>query len=449
MVVAALRDAGLQADYGTYSDVALTYNRILEDLLERSTFSVTEAVSVCMQQCNKSTFLKEGRGQSGRKCPEVCEDFGNALVVENNRKIDSLLSEENCYNPYGRIYSANKKFYVDGSGEKTAVYESKTNKKIATVSDGFGEDGTSETNFVPIVFDYEGYCFSMICSGYYHGDGCCSLQVGKNSGLVYTDDKKFYIFNGCTQYVYETGTNNKIAKFESEDYKDVCRIIDSRYDMYVCERKAVPVRSKTGYIEYYNWELKFQTIDEKKKATEEAYYNDWLKLQKCLDKYRNIDFSEINNWLSLGVFNSYGVDEIQRYYKHRDYESKLTKFTSTSYGLYNEMKGVYGNYCPAPSSERLAKIRREVGDLVRYFLDVDKKFSKIQTSTLKDAIWEIEHGLPDDVKIINASCCGILGQIECAGECNKVPGTQDYVTCTLGKLKGTFEFDDICDGNKF
>ncbi|MBO7645038.1 MAG: hypothetical protein J6S57_01885 [Alphaproteobacteria bacterium] len=111
VVVAALRDAGLQADYGTYSDVALTYNRILEDLLERSTFSVTEAVSVCMQQCNKSTFLKEGRGQSGRKCPEVCEDFGNALVVENNRKIDSLLSEENCYNPYGRIYRANKKIF--------------------------------------------------------------------------------------------------------------------------------------------------------------------------------------------------------------------------------------------------------------------------------------------------------------------------------------------------
>ena len=32
--------------------------------------------------------------------------------------------------------------------------------------------------------------------------------------------------------------------------------------------------------------------------------------------------------------------------------------------------------------------------------------------------------------------------MQCFGDCNNFG--QDYVTCTLGNLKETFEFDDIC-----
>lgn len=116
VVVAAAHDVGLEAENNTHPEVSSTYYRILGDLLERETFSVADAVSVCNKECKKSQFLKEGRGQSGKKCPEICKSFGNALIEENNKKTDSVdmgpMNNTRGYSPAGRVYDKNKKFYA-------------------------------------------------------------------------------------------------------------------------------------------------------------------------------------------------------------------------------------------------------------------------------------------------------------------------------------------------
>ena len=110
-VVNALENVGLSGSRVAYAAVAEVHWRILEDLLPRDTFSVAEAVNVCMSQCDKEEFLREGRGDGERKCPEICADFGEALIVENNKGIDSSVSYKYSH-AGGKVYSADKKFYA-------------------------------------------------------------------------------------------------------------------------------------------------------------------------------------------------------------------------------------------------------------------------------------------------------------------------------------------------
>lgn len=70
-------------------DVRTTRNHILEDLLTRQMFSITEAIDVCKEQCNKSDFLKNGRGKSGKRCPELCENFANNIIKVNQEQYTS------------------------------------------------------------------------------------------------------------------------------------------------------------------------------------------------------------------------------------------------------------------------------------------------------------------------------------------------------------------------
>ncbi len=173
VVVAALHDVGLNGNSRKFHpDVVLTYNRILDDLLSRKTFSAADAVSVCVQQCNKSSFLKEGRGDSGKKCPDICKNFGMALVTENNKGRKSIKLSEggyDTYHPMGRIYTSDNKFYALSVEEKTnswndSIFESSTNKKIAVGIDVFGDDGLSETYFKITDPKYNGFDFVLSCS---------------------------------------------------------------------------------------------------------------------------------------------------------------------------------------------------------------------------------------------------------------------------------------------
>lgn len=86
----ALNDAGFINSDGANWDVRTTRNHILEDLLTRQMFSITEAIDVCKEQCNKSDFLKNGRGQSGKKCPELCESFANNIIKVNKEQYTSI-----------------------------------------------------------------------------------------------------------------------------------------------------------------------------------------------------------------------------------------------------------------------------------------------------------------------------------------------------------------------
>ena len=112
----ALTKSGFIGSSGANRDVRLTRNRILEELLKKKSFSLRTATQVCLDKCNLSDFLKNGRGASGKKCPELCKGFTDALVSVNN-----------SYKPTGtglvglrqkvsdgvyKIYSKDKKYYA-------------------------------------------------------------------------------------------------------------------------------------------------------------------------------------------------------------------------------------------------------------------------------------------------------------------------------------------------
>lgn len=82
----ALDKSGFIGGSGANWDVRTTRNRILQDLLNRKSFSLKDATQVCLNKCNMSDFLKNGRGSSGKKCPELCDEFTKAILVENNKQ---------------------------------------------------------------------------------------------------------------------------------------------------------------------------------------------------------------------------------------------------------------------------------------------------------------------------------------------------------------------------
>lgn len=84
----ALKDTGFKPK----SSVGPVYNRILKALLALDTFSARQAVEVCMEECNKSDMLKEGQGNSGKKCPQLCQEFASSLVIANNKANNALLT---------------------------------------------------------------------------------------------------------------------------------------------------------------------------------------------------------------------------------------------------------------------------------------------------------------------------------------------------------------------
>ena len=82
----ALNKAGFIGDSGANWDVRVTHDRILTELLNRKSFSLKDATQVCLNKCNMSDFLKNGRGSSGKKCPELCNEFMKTILVENNKQ---------------------------------------------------------------------------------------------------------------------------------------------------------------------------------------------------------------------------------------------------------------------------------------------------------------------------------------------------------------------------
>ena len=88
VIAKALDKAGFIGSNGALWDVRVTHERILSELVEKQSFSLRDATRVCLDKCNISDLLKNGRGQSGRKCPELCTGFVDALIVENNNNID-------------------------------------------------------------------------------------------------------------------------------------------------------------------------------------------------------------------------------------------------------------------------------------------------------------------------------------------------------------------------
>lgn len=109
----ALKDTGFKPS----SSVGPVYNRILKALLVLDTFSARQAVEVCMEECNKSKMLKEGQGNSGKKCPQLCQEFASSLVIANNKANNALLTgnTERQVTGYSVHFSPQSAAYITGT----------------------------------------------------------------------------------------------------------------------------------------------------------------------------------------------------------------------------------------------------------------------------------------------------------------------------------------------
>lgn len=84
VVERALNKSGFLGSSDANWDVRVTHERILAELLKMESFSLRDATRVCLDKCNMSDFLKNGRGASGKKCPGLCHGFAKQLINENN-----------------------------------------------------------------------------------------------------------------------------------------------------------------------------------------------------------------------------------------------------------------------------------------------------------------------------------------------------------------------------
>ncbi|MBD5391316.1 hypothetical protein HDR66_00760 [bacterium] len=112
----ALNKAGFIGDSGANWDVRVTHDRILTELLNRKSVSLKDALHVCLNKCNMSDFLKNGRGASGKKCSELCNEFTNVLTSVNNSSKSAGKGTGNSAQtqPDGtiKVWSADKKYYA-------------------------------------------------------------------------------------------------------------------------------------------------------------------------------------------------------------------------------------------------------------------------------------------------------------------------------------------------
>ena len=362
VVVAAANSVGLESYYGTHTEISSTYNKIMDDLLNRKTFSANEAVSVCIKYCEKSDFLKNGRGKSAKQCPDMCETFGYALVVENNKGTKSLaLDVDGAYHPAGRVYTKDKRFYAEKTNIKNSarcsdvIFESATNKKIAVCSNEIAEDGASDIVFKITDSRYKGYEFKELC----------------HYSLTVDDD------GGC-------------------------------------------------WLSYESPQSKYEFVYENAKP--------------CIDKLHNVNFSDVYNLLSNDLLSEATRKNLQSLYDARNDISVASKFTLTSYALEDELRKFKDKYCSYSNKfkdqSEIERIKKDIKTTKALFSDT-KRYAETQTRTLKEAQNLIRDALPYSID---------GDKLKCSGDCNPIPGTQDYVTCSLGNLKAKFEFDDICDG---
>lgn len=112
----ALNKAGFIGGSGTNWDVRVTHDRIFAEMLRQKEVSLNDAAKVCLAQCLKSDFLRNGRGASGKKCPDLCDAFTNALYSINNSSKSAGKSANNSAQPQPdgtiKIWSADKKYYA-------------------------------------------------------------------------------------------------------------------------------------------------------------------------------------------------------------------------------------------------------------------------------------------------------------------------------------------------
>lgn len=177
----ALNDTGFKPS----SSVSFVHDRILDALSALDKFSARQAVEVCMRECNKSNMLKEGRGKSGKKCPQLCEEFAGSLVLAENKANNALLTgnTERQVTDYTVHFSPQSAAYITGT---TPIEHS----VIITFKD---EEHNSE-DFCRILTDdafKRGLKYPMECAGDCNLIGNDIVKIHGSVGTLYYEVDDF------------------------------------------------------------------------------------------------------------------------------------------------------------------------------------------------------------------------------------------------------------------
>lgn len=397
VVERALNKSGFLGSSDANWDVRVTHERILAELLKMESFSVRDATRVCLDKCNISDFLKNGRGASGKKCPELCSGFADMLVSVNNEytKTGAISLSDNGLvfvqkDGTTKVFSSDKQFYAlveytQYDKEKgptitskyshicefeepyfafgaAVVYEAKTNKPVALLGLE-GEDGLS-------------WSFGLCALGKY-------VTFDFNVGGHYEEPPQLTVYDGYT------GTFNRV-------------------------KEAVP------------------------------------KLKSMLNTVPYISPNAVTAYLDADWFNRH----IQTINQAKEVVSKWNPnhFTETSWEKYAELDEILGLVLEVTSvgtrssssleySIEQLNAANECIDRLKKLDGITEDLTQLSKNTPAEAHQFVKANL-------SAMCVGIdESKIKCSGDCKRginSVGKDDVVTCTIGDVTYSAIFDDIC-----
>lgn len=405
---------------------------LAHDLLERENFSAKEAAVACVNFC-----VNKLEGDEKEKCKEKCKGLGEQLIIENN----SLIKKKGVKVGTDLLYSKDKKFYVaetkdlvelDNDNCGYAVYDTENHSKVA-ICNGYtdqqyvSDDRYRETiTFKNVHFLADNVMFLLHCvsdTSNSAADSRCELEV-QSMKTFYSDDHKYFAKTSFFPWgkvdIYEA--NNEMHLYAS------CRIEDCGNEFRASFKPIyfmVDV-SESGEIKSLSYEDYTQAHSGLESACKE-----------CVSIYKGTKYKEIEDLskdirLIPGLRNNLMPDGALS-------ASRLSN--AYSFGEYKELRSMMDMYCQPQHLHAISMIDEAKVALqcaTEHFVSSDK-YKDVQTKTLESAVSLIRED-------ISAQCRNVdVETIKCSGNCKKFPGTQDYVNCSWGNNKATFEFDDICD----
>lgn len=397
VVERALNKSGFLGSSDANWDVRVTHERILAELLKMESFSLRDATRVCLDKCNMSDFLKNGRGASGKKCPELCSGFADALVSVNNE-----------YTKTGAIT-------LDDKG------------LVSELKDGTTKVFSSDKQFYAVVdhTDYDKETGPTITSKYSH---ICEFEEPR------------YAFGAAV--VYEAKTNKPVALLGLEGEGGLS------WSFVLCALgKYVTFDFNVGEGGYHG-DLPQLTVHDDYAPVFYRVKEDVSKIKSMLNTVPYISPNTVTAYLDAGWFNRHSQminqakEAVSKWYSNR--------FTETSWEKYAELNEV---------SELAYKAARGVGWNLKYSIEqlnagiecIDrlKQFDgKTDDSTSIDT--ETPTEAYEIVKDRLTKWCDVgidKSKIKCSGDCARgisSIGKDDTVTCTIGDITYSVVFDDIC-----
>lgn len=401
VVERALNKSGFLGASDANWDVRVTHRRILAELLKMESFSVRDATRVCLDKCNMSDFLKNGRGASGKKCPELCSGFADALVSVNNE-------------------------YT-----KTGMIQEDDNGLVFKQKDGTTKVFSSRKHFYAVVdhTKYDKETGPTITSKYSH---ICEFEEPR------------YAFGAVV--VYETQNNKPVALLyiEGDDCvswtKQLCAI--GKYDLQGSFN--LYHHGDCGLVGGEAWE--FNTKVDNYIYVLDSVKTKIPKIKSILNTVPHISPNDVEKYLRRDKIDS--PIQIIANAKNAVKKWETTNFTETPWERYEELEEISDLTGKLLAYDNLVYNKQQLDNAVRCINQIKGFNGKTVDLTSVDTETPTEaYEIAKDRLI--GFCYDFVdsSKIKCSGDCARgisSIGKDDTVTCTIGDITYSVVFDDIC-----